>query len=57
MQGFAGVVVFREGSVLLVNERDYFTGEPRWSFPSGHIEDGEDPAIAAVRELAEESGC
>lgn len=57
MQGFAGVVVFLEHSVLLVNEPDYFTGEPRWTFPSGHMEDSEDPATAAVRELAEESGC
>ncbi|GAA2760577.1 NUDIX domain-containing protein [Actinopolymorpha rutila] len=57
MQGIAGVVVFRGSSVLLVNEPDYFTGEPRWTFPSGHIEDGEDPATAAARELAEESGC
>lgn len=57
MQAFAGVVVFHNNSVLLVNEPDYFTGEPHWSFPSGHIEEGEDPATAAARELAEESGC
>lgn len=43
--------------VLLAQEPDYFTGEPRWTFPSGHMEDGEDPATAAARELAEESGC
>lgn len=57
MQGFAGVVVQRENFVLLVNEPDYFTGEPRWTFPSGHMEQGEDPVAAATRELAEESGC
>jgi 8-oxo-dGTP diphosphatase len=57
MQRFAGVAVFRGSSVLLVKEPDYFTGEPLWTFPSGHIEDGEDPATAAARELAEESGC
>ncbi len=57
MHKFAGVVVLRGDSVLLVSEPDYFTGEPRWTFPSGHMEQGEDPANAAARELAEESGC
>jgi 8-oxo-dGTP pyrophosphatase MutT (NUDIX family) len=57
MHGFAGVVVLRENLVLLIQEPDYFTGEPRWTFPSGHIEPGEEPAAAAARELAEESGC
>lgn len=27
-----------------------------WSFPKGHIEDGEDVKAAAIRELAEETG-
>lgn len=57
MQRFAGVVVVRENLVLLVCEPDYFTGEPRWTFPSGHVDDGEEPAGAASRELSEESGC
>lgn len=57
MQGFAGVVVLRENAVLMVNEPNYFTGEPTWTFPSGGIDEGETPAIAAARELEEESGC
>ncbi len=57
MKRFAGVVVLRETAVLLVNEPDYFTEEPRWTFPSGYMEEGEEPATAAARELAEESGC
>jgi ADP-ribose pyrophosphatase YjhB (NUDIX family) len=57
MHGFAGVVVLRENLVLLIQEPDYFTGEAGWTFPSGHIEAGEEPAAAAARELAEESGC
>jgi 8-oxo-dGTP pyrophosphatase MutT (NUDIX family) len=27
-----------------------------WGFPKGHLEPGEDPAAAAVREVAEETG-
>src|ERR1700710_2313650 len=56
MRGYAGVIVIDEDSVLLVQEPDYFTGVPYWSFPSGGIEDGESPEVAAVRELAEEAG-
>ena len=57
MRGFAGVVVLRNNFVLLVSEPDYFTAEPRWTFPSGGIDEGEGPAAAAARELADESGC
>lgn len=57
MHGFAGVAVLRAGLVLLVQEPDFFSGEPCWTMPSGRVEDGETPGSAAVRELAEESGC
>lgn len=57
VKGFAGVVVLRADLVVLVHEPDYFSGEPGWTMPSGHVEDGEAPALAAARELAEESGC
>lgn len=57
MRAYAGVIVLFNESVLLVREPDFFTGEPRWTLPSGKIEDGESPAAAASRELAEESGC
>jgi len=57
MRGYAGVIVVDGDSVLLVQEPDFFTGVPHWSFPSGGIEDGESPEVAAVRELAEEAGC
>ena len=56
MHGFAGVAVLRLDRLLLVAEPDFFTGESAWTMPSGLIEAGEEPA-AAVRELAEESGC
>lgn len=51
----AGAVVFRRDpeGVRLLLIRDRFG---RWSLPKGHIEEGETPAEAALRELAEETG-
>lgn len=57
VRGYAGVIVLEGDSVLLVQEPDYFSGEAGWTVPSGGIEDGESPEVAAVRELAEEAGC
>jgi 8-oxo-dGTP pyrophosphatase MutT (NUDIX family) len=50
----AGVVVFRETDdgarlLLLRAYRD-------WDFPKGHVEPGEDPFAAALRETREEAG-
>jgi 8-oxo-dGTP pyrophosphatase MutT (NUDIX family) len=51
----AGCVVFRRRAkspdILMVADRF-----GRWSFPKGHIEDGEDALEAALRELKEETG-
>ncbi len=51
----AGAVVFRRGpdGVQLLLIKDRFG---RWSLPKGHVEAGETPAEAAVRELREETG-
>jgi 8-oxo-dGTP pyrophosphatase MutT (NUDIX family) len=46
-----GVVVNRDGKVLVVNQRGR-----SWSLPKGHIEEGEDTLEAARREIYEESG-
>jgi ADP-ribose pyrophosphatase YjhB (NUDIX family) len=46
-----GVVVNPEGRVLLVSQ--YGTS---WSLPKGHLEEGETPLEAALREIREESG-
>ena len=51
----AGGVVFRRApagtTVLLI--RDAYKN---WGFPKGHVEEGEDAATAAVREIGEETG-
>jgi 8-oxo-dGTP pyrophosphatase MutT (NUDIX family)/phosphohistidine phosphatase SixA len=49
----AGVVVFRPGrEVLLVHRPKY----DDWSFPKGKLDRGESAPVAAVREVAEETG-
>ncbi|HEV7473807.1 MAG TPA: NUDIX domain-containing protein [Pyrinomonadaceae bacterium] len=52
----AGAVVFRESDAevlyLVVSSSDGLN----WVLPKGHIEIGESPAEAALRELAEEAG-
>jgi len=47
----AGAVVFRAGQVLLLRKSN-----GQWVFPKGHLEDGEEPAVAAEREILEEAG-
>ena len=47
----AKAVMVRDGCVLLArNDRD------EWELPGGRVERGEEPAAAAVREVAEETG-
>ncbi len=52
----AGGIVFRRlpdlGPHFLLIKDSY----GNWGFPKGHLEDGESPADAAVRETAEETG-
>lgn len=58
--------VLRLASVLLVNqdgelllqlrEATARMDPGRWGLPGGHVEPGEDPAVAARRELQEETG-
>lgn len=52
----AGGIVFRrapDGTLLFLLIRDSYD---HWGFPKGHLEDGETPAAAALRETAEETG-
>ncbi|MFH1105538.1 MAG: polyphosphate kinase 1 [Actinomycetota bacterium] len=50
--GIVGRVVDDEPEVLLVHRPRY----DDWSFPKGKLEDGEDPAEGALREVLEETG-
>jgi len=47
----AGGIVVRGAQVLMIRDR-----YGRWTFPKGHIEAGETPKEAAVREVLEETG-
>ena len=52
----AGGIVFRRdeaGVVRFLLIRDSYDN---WGFPKGHLEDGESPASAALRETVEETG-
>ena len=51
----AGGVVFRNAGAepLYLLIRDSYRN---WGFPKGHLEEGEQPAAAAVREVGEETG-
>ena len=51
----AGGVIVEDGRVLLIRMRN-LAGAEVWTFPKGHLEAGETPEAAAVREVAEETG-
>ena len=46
-----GVVINQQGMVLVVNQHG-----TSWSLPKGHVDPGEEPLQAAIREIMEESG-
>jgi len=52
----AGGVVFRRDGSLRVLLASASTNPNQWVFPKGHIEPGETPEQAAVREVREETG-
>ena len=54
--GGAAVLCVREGKVALVRQFRYAYGESLYEIPAGKLEAGEDPLLAAQRELGEETG-
>ncbi len=54
--GGACVLYVEEGKVLLVRQYRYAYGESIYEIPAGKLEKGEDPKLAAARELEEEAG-
>lgn len=51
----AGGVVYKDGKVLMIRVKT-LSGKDVWTFPKGHIEQGEKPKDAAIREVEEETG-
>ncbi len=54
--GGAAVLCVQDGCVALVKQFRYAYGEEIYEIPAGKLERGEDPALAAARELGEETG-
>ena len=54
--GGACVLYVEEGKILLVRQYRYAYGESLYEIPAGKLEKGEDPILAAARELEEEAG-
>tara|TARA_B100000902_G_scaffold223365_1_gene212189 strand:- start:3602 stop:4024 length:423 start_codon:yes stop_codon:yes gene_type:complete len=54
----AGGIVFYNDLILLVKNKRNDVGNEKsfWGYPKGHLENGEKPADAAVREVYEETG-
>ncbi len=50
------VPITENGEVVLVRQFRPGSAEVTWEFPGGVVETGEDPKVAVVRELEEESG-
>ena len=52
----AGLVVVREGQVLMVQQYRLIIDGLSWEIPGGAVDDDETPAEAALRECFEETG-
>ena len=48
--------VLTDGSIVMIRNYRYAFEQYLWELPCGTLEDGEDPAICAARELTEETG-
>jgi 8-oxo-dGTP diphosphatase len=57
MRQVVGVALFEAGRVLAARRSGPAALAGRWELPGGKVEPGEDPEVAAVREIREELGC
>lgn len=46
-----GIVAIEDEKVLLIRHYRYLIDKVVWAIPSGGVDEGEDPAVAALREL------
>lgn len=54
--GGAAVLLINDGKVLLVKQYRYLYGKEIYEIPAGKLNAGEEPMLAAARELEEETG-
>ena len=54
--GGAAILCVIDGKVLLVKQFRYLYGKEIYEIPAGKLEKGEEPILAAARELEEETG-
>jgi len=52
----AGIIIVKDGKTLLAKRKKKTLGDGHWGSSGGHVEIGETPAQAAIREAKEELG-
>ena len=56
MKVIAGCLISKENKILMVKEAKTIC-YGKWNFPAGHVDEGENIRVAAIREVFEETGC